>query len=312
MRVNAYNPTIPDRTTGGAEDPAAEPALLERDDGPVGIAARAMAYLDAGLAVALVGEAGSGKTTLARQIAACRGRGETLVAGDPAMTSEDLVGREIGTEVHRTRDRFVHSVLKTREVSRVSWTDGPLLTAMSEGTTLVFDEYTRAPPPAHTALLWALEDGRVPVASLARGERSVVATEGFAVILTGNPSDYAGTNAPADALSDRLVHLRMPPPSAAFETAVVAARCGLDDDAAALIVDLVRDRLSAGPPGARRGSLRPAIMLARMVAASGCMPQEGDRTFTAFCDDLLGPSGAMPAPRPEGRPARTAGAGAVA
>ncbi|MEM6548595.1 MAG: gas vesicle protein GvpN [Pseudomonadota bacterium] len=261
-------------------------ADLFEDSDIVSIQSRAMAYLEAGAPVHFRGPAGAGKTTLALQIAARVGRPVVLLTGDSALNSGDLVGREIGFESETTRDQFIHSVVKTKAKTCAAWADSALTSAMQHGCTLIYDEFTRAPAETNNALLSALEERILVIASPARQERCVVAHEQFGAIFTSNPEDYAGVNAAPDALFDRMITFDLSWRSEASEAGIVAIRSGLDLQFVQPVVRLIR-ALRCCQAGVAQASLRAGILICRIMAAHNILPSVSDERFVQLCFDVL-------------------------
>jgi nitric oxide reductase NorQ protein len=87
---------------------------------------RAMLYLNAGISIHLRGPAGTGKTTIAMQLAARIGRPAVLLTGDDGLTAGHLAGREIGMKSKQVVDRYVHSVHKVETETTSTWSDAVL------------------------------------------------------------------------------------------------------------------------------------------------------------------------------------------
>lgn len=135
-----------------------------------------------GMHVALAGEPGSGKTTLA-QVAA-----EKLIqyTFHGETTAEDIIGRFIPDPA---------------APSGFAWTDGPLLIAMREGRPFLADELPRAPREVQ-AVFFSVCDHRRAYIDLANPNiGDLRAAQGFAVIITYNPNSGFGMD---DALVDRI------------------------------------------------------------------------------------------------------------
>lgn len=268
----------------GAEAPS--PAGIFVDDALRSMESRAVAYLNAGLAVHLRGPAGAGKTTLALQIAARIGRPMTLLTGDAWMTSGHLVGRESGAVSNQVIDRYVHTVTKIKTETSAVWADNALTRAIVEGHTLIYDEFTRSSSAANNPLLSALEERMLVLTGRSHGERIVRAHDEFRAILTSNPTDYAGVNAPQDALIDRVVTFDIEGHDRSTEIGIVATRSGADEATAARIVDIVR-ALRASKHLAQNPSMRSSIMIARVAHKESVEPEPGEPRFLQLVLDVL-------------------------
>lgn len=247
---------------------------------------RALTYLRSGLPIHLRGPAGTGKTTLAIQIAARLDRPTILITGDGWFTAQNLIGRETGTKSKQVVDNYVHSVKKVQtEVSAV-WSDDALTRAVSEGYTLVYDEFTRSPPQANNPLLAAFEERMLIVPGGARRERVVQAHPSFRAILTSNPEDYAGVAAPQDALIDRMITFDLDNHDRDTEVGIVSNRSRLDTARASRVVDLIR-ALRGSPFLKQSPSMRAAIMIARITVAEDLTVGAQDPRFLQLCLDVL-------------------------
>lgn len=249
------------------------------------LAARALTYLQAGVPVHFRGPAGTGKTTLALQLAAGLGRPAILMTGDGWMTAGDLVGKETGVSHRQVVDNFVHNVRKTSTESAAIWSEDRLTAAIENGFTLVYDEFTRSPPRANNPLLMALEERMVILPQRSRAKIYVKAHPEFRVIFTSNPEDYAGVSAPQDALLDRMITFDLDRHARETEIGIVANRSGLDPEACAVIVDIVRKVREEA--GAAPGSLRAGIMIAKVVRQLGIAASHQEPQFVQLCIDVL-------------------------
>ncbi|MEM1264660.1 MAG: AAA family ATPase [Pseudomonadota bacterium] len=296
-RAHVRAPT--DTPTPGGASPS-DPSEREIEDGALparadlylegelhSIVSRAMVYLRAGLAVHFRGPAGVGKTTLALRIADLMQNGHLLVTGDDALTSGDLVGRELGYATRAVHDTYIHSVRRTETETRSAWVDSVLTRAMVEGRTLVYDEFTRASAAANNALLTALEERVLVISNPARGARHVIAHPEFRVIFTSNPLEYAGTNRAPDALLDRMITFDLIELSAETEAQMLIRRTGLEADHARQIVALLR-QLKCRSEAGGGGSLRPGMMIARILRSERIAPDPTDGRFVQVCLDILG------------------------
>jgi gas vesicle protein GvpN len=259
--------------------------LFENDE-ILSIESRALTYLRANVPVHLRGPAGTGKTTLAVQIAAKLGRPAILITGDGWLTAGNLVGRETAMRSRQVVDRYVHSVRKVESETKAVWSDDVLTQAIVGGYTLVYDEFTRSPPSANNPLLAALEERMLILPAGGSRDRYVKAHPDFRAIFTSNPEDYAGVSVPQDALIDRMITFDLDNHDRDTEIGIVAIRAGLSRELVAPIVDIVRELRKAGV-AAQTPSLRTAIMIARIVRAEGITIGGHNPRFVQLCFDVL-------------------------
>jgi len=156
------------------------------------ITRRALAYLNAGFSIHFRGPAGTGKTTLALEVAALLNRPTVMITGDEDMATATLVGSQRGYHYRKVVDRFIHNVTKTEETAEHHWADHRLTTACREGYTLIYDEFTRSRPEANNVLLSVLEEGLLVLPAQNQNEPYITVHPNFRVIFTSNPQEYAG------------------------------------------------------------------------------------------------------------------------
>ena len=259
---------------------------LFEDNATASIENRAMTYLRGGIPVHLSGPAGTGKTTLAFQIAAKLGRPAVIITGDAWMKATDLIGKETGTKSKQVVDRYIQSVRKTESETSAAWSDGVLATAMMNGYTLVYDEFSRSPPEANNALLMALEERMLTLTHPDRKSTYVHADPDFSAIFTSNPEEYAGVQGVQDALLDRMITLNLDCHDIATEAGIVAMRSGIVSDDAMAIVTIVR-ALRDDFGLANMPSVRASIMIGRVIAGSGVTLSANDPAFIQLCMDVF-------------------------
>jgi gas vesicle protein GvpN len=247
---------------------------------------RAFFYVLAGIPVHFRGAAGLGKTALALRIAERVGRPVAFMSGNNWMTTENFIGKEVGQSATTVVDKYIQSVRRTETRVRSDWNDAVLATAMEQGHTLIYDEFTRSSAKANGALLSVLEEG-VLVSSDPSNARAVLeAHPDFRVILTSNPTDYAGVNAAPDALLDRMVTFNLAGLSASTECGIVASRSGLDIGTCTRIVEMVRLLRDPAKAGCTL-SMRTSILIARIAALKVKSGGLTDASLARIAADVL-------------------------
>ena len=250
------------------------------------LASRALGYLRAGFPVHFRGPAGSGKTTLAFHVANQLGRPVVFLTGDDEMTTSNLVGGQYGYQYRRVVDRFIHTVTKYEEGATRHWSDHRLTTACRNGSTLLYDEFTRSRAEANNILLGVLEERMLVLPVPNQNESYVKVHPEFRAIFTSNPQEYSGVHDAQDALSDRMVMIDVDYFDRETELGITMSRSGLDQERTERIVDLVRDYRASGEYD-QAPTLRASIMISRMVAAQGLKASSADPRFVQTCLDLL-------------------------
>jgi MoxR-like ATPase len=217
------------------------------------------ATLAGGCHVVLEGPPGTGKSTLLRAVASGAGLGVELVEGNAELTPARLIGHHdpaLVLEAGYRPDTFV---------------DGPLLTAVREGSLLYIEELNRVPEETLNVLVGVLAEGEIHVPRLGR----VPAGDAFRLIAAMNPFDAVGTARVSQAISDRMCRIAIGYQDADAERAIVRRVTGSDDPRA---VELTR--ASRRHPQVRMGaSVRGAIDLVRIERELIRLRDDDDSTF---------------------------------
>ena len=142
---------------------------------------------------------GTGKTTLAAALAAAAGLEFRRAQFTPDITASDITGFNI---YNRSSEKF-------------EFTSGLVMTNV-----LLADEINRASPKTQSALLEAMEEGRVTVDG-----KTYSIPDPFMVIATQNPSGFVGTHPLPEAQLDRFgIKLTMGYPSPDEEMRIIEQR----------------------------------------------------------------------------------------
>ncbi len=248
---------------------------------------RALTYLRAGIPLHFAGLPGVGKTRLAFHVAAMLGSPVVLLHGDSQLDSSDLVGRDSGYSRSRVVDNFIHSVTKVKEELRTQWVDNRLTLACRHGYTLIYDEFNRSRAETNNPLLSVLSEGVLSLPKQRQRDCGYIHVHpNFRVIFTSNPEEYAGVHKAQDALLDRVITLYLDHYDRDTEVAIVVARGEVSEKMAAPIVDIVR-ALRSHHEGSARPTIRAALAIAQVLAASGAQVDERDEVFRWACRDIL-------------------------
>lgn len=148
----------------------------------------------------LIGETGTGKTTLLKHLATQKKKNLVRLSMNGNMGTEEILGKFI------------------LENGKTSWQDGILTTAVRNGDWIVFDEINSASAEVLFALHALLDDERALVLPEKDNER-VEAHKNFRFFASMNPEDYAGTRAMNQAFKSRffILNVKHLPPDAEVE-----------------------------------------------------------------------------------------------
>jgi MoxR-like ATPase len=184
-----------------------------------------VAALDADRHVLLEGPPGTGKSTLLRAVAGGLGIGFVFVEGNAELTPARLVGH------------FDPARVLTDGYEADVFVDGPLVTAMRDGSLLYVEEINRIPEETLNVLITVMSEGELNVPRYGR----VVANAGFRLVAAMNPFDAVGTARISGAVYDRVCRVSVGYQSAEVETRIAARGVdGLPSGWLDKVVELVR------------------------------------------------------------------------
>ena len=210
-----------------------------------------LAALAADRHVLLEGPPGTGKSTLLRAVAQGLGIGFEFVEGNAELTPARLVGHFDPARV--LSDGYDPSV----------FVDGPLVTAMRDGSLLYVEEINRIPEETLNVLITVMSEGELNVPRLGR----IAASPGFRLVAAMNPFDAVGTARISGAVYDRVCRVAMSYQSAEDEEAIVRRNTQGSDIAAdwmSKAVSVVR-RTRSHPDLRVGSSVRGAVDFAKVA-----------------------------------------------
>lgn len=182
-------------------------------------------------AMLLVGDTGTGKTSLVKQEAEARGRTFTRINLNGQTDTADILGKWL---------------IKNQQTV---WQDGLMTKAVREGHTLLLDEVNACPAEVLFALHGLLEDHRYLVLNEKDGE-IVPAHPDFRIFATMNPSDgYEGTRELNRAFLSRFkIVLTLDPTES--EAHVLASQYEMDEGLASKLVQFAKETRATSKTGA--------------------------------------------------------------
>jgi len=250
------------------------------------ICERAVLYIKAGFPVHFRGPSGTGKTTLAMNVATKIGRPVVMIHGDEEFTTSDLVGGEYGYRFRKVVDRFVSRVLKVEEDMVKRWVDNRLTVACKYGFTLIYDEFTRSRPEANNILLSILQEKMMDL-PVGRGEDPYLKVDpDFTAIFTSNPEEYAGVHRSQDALRDRMITMDLDHFDYDTEIAITLAKSKLSKQGVEMIVNIVRG-LRESEKCEFAPTVRGCIMIAKTLKVQNITLSKSNGAFMQICQDIL-------------------------
>ena len=190
-----------------------------------------VAALHGGRHMLLEGPPGTGKSTLLRSVADALGVGFAFVEGNAELTPARLVGH------------FDPARVLTDGYSADVFVDGPLVSALRNGSLLYVEEINRIPEETLNVLISVMSEGEITVPRLG----TVKSAEGFRLVAAMNPFDAVGTARISSAVYDRVCRVAMTYQDAEDEIEIVmrelAKQAGgskVSRDWVALVVEMVR------------------------------------------------------------------------
>ena len=204
-----------------------------------------VAALAADRHVLLEGPPGTGKSTLLRGVAHELGLGFEFVEGNAELTPARLVGH------------FDPARVLTDGYDPDVFVDGPLVSAMRDGSLLYVEEINRIPEETLNVLVTVMSERELHVPRLGR----IAASPGFRLVAAMNPFDAIGTARISSAIYDRVCRLAVDYQSASDEADIVngaVPSAAVPGSWVAKVVEVVR-RTRSHPDVRIGSSVRGAI-----------------------------------------------------
>ena len=228
--------------------------------------------------VVLEGPPGTGKSTLLRTVARELGVGFEFVEGNAELTPARLVGH------------FDPARVLAEGYDADVFVDGPLASALRDGSLLYVEEINRVPEETLNVLITVMSEGELHVPRLGR----LAAAPGFRLVAAMNPFDAIGTARISGAVYDRVCRLAVDYQTATDERQITLRATGgqeLDPEWVGKVVELVR--LTRAHPDLRvgssvRGAIDMCAVASSLAAVRASTPSARDVSIDAALVALSG------------------------
>jgi len=228
--------------------------------------------------VVIEGPPGTGKSTLLRTVAHELGVGFEFVEGNAELTPARLVGH------------FDPARVMAEGYDADVFVDGPLASALRDGSLLYVEEINRVPEETLNVLITVMSEGELHVPRLGH----LAAAPGFRLVAAMNPFDAIGTARISGAVYDRVCRLAVGYQTATDERQITLRESGssdLDPDWVAKVVDLVRLTRRHGDlrvGSSVRGAIDMCAVASSLAAVRGSSVKAGDVSLDAALVALSG------------------------
>jgi MoxR-like ATPase len=228
--------------------------------------------------VVIEGPPGTGKSTLLRTVAHELGVGFEFVEGNAELTPARLVGH------------FDPARVMAEGYDADVFVDGPLASALRDGSLLYVEEINRVPEETLNVLITVMSEGELHVPRLGR----LAAAPGFRLVAAMNPFDAIGTARISGAVYDRVCRLAVDYQTATDERQITLRSSGADDldpDWVSNVVDLVRLTRTHGDlrvGSSVRGAIDMCAVARSLAAVRSSSVSAGDVSLDAALVALSG------------------------